>query len=222
MFTGLVFMKGHSDRVSGKNLRSFCGRPLCEWILKALAASGYIRQIIVNTDSQEIARTVESLPKVKVHERPAHLLGDEIGANPLIAWDLDHSDGELYVQTHSTNPLLTTATLDRAINMFLSPSEHDSLFSVTEICKRYYWPDGRAINHDPANLIPTQHLAPILEENSCIYLFSKTVFRRRNLRIGETPILFRVPFMEAVDIDEPDDFTLAELLMETRIRKGLV
>jgi N-acylneuraminate cytidylyltransferase len=183
----------------------------------SLAASSRIRQIIVNTDSAEIADLCRPLPKVKIHERPTHLLGDEVGANPLIEWDLDHSEGEYYLQSHSTNPLLTSATIDAAVHTYFSQNAHDSLFSVTPIRKRFYWQDGRPVNHDPANLLMTQSLPPLLEENSCIYLFSKSGFRQNRGRLGRNPLLFPMAALESVDIDEESDFAVADALMCSRI-----
>lgn len=216
----IIFMKHHSARVPGKNLRPFCGRPLCHWILRTLEASRYVDQTIVNTDSEEIAREARPFPKVTIHMRPDYLLGDHIGASPLIEYDLDHSDGEFYVQTHSTNPLLTTETLDRAIEAFFAQTGHDALFSVTEIRKRFYWPDGRAINHDPQKLLLTQHLPPILEENSCFYVFTKASFKASGHRLGSRPCMHPISALEAVDIDEPADFHMAEALMKAT-REGL-
>lgn len=215
--TAIIFMKGHSARVPRKNVRPLAGRPLCHWILTALAECQHIKQIIVNTDSNEIAELCRPLAKVKIHERPEHLYGDHIGANPLIEWDLQHSDAEYYLQSHSTNPLLTAATMAAAIQAFFKQDTHDSLFSVTAFKKRFYWPDGRPVNHDPANLLMTQNLPPLMEENSCIYIFSKTGFRASGSRLGQRPLLYPMPGLEAVDIDEEEDFTVAEALMQQRL-----
>jgi N-acylneuraminate cytidylyltransferase len=216
--TGLIFMKHHSARVPGKNLRPLCGKPLCHWIFFALEASPYIVQIIVNTDSEAIADEVSRFPKVTVHRRPQHLLGDHVVANRIIEWDLAHSDGEFYLQSHSTNPLLTTATINRSIEAFCGQSQYDSLFTVTEYQRRFYWADGRGINHDPACLLPTQQLPPIFEENSCVYLFSKASFRSSGQRLGRCPMMFPIHPLEAVDIDTLTDFQVAEALMGMKLR----
>ena len=218
--TALIFMKGHSARVPRKNLRTLAGRPLCEWILATLAASEHVRQIIVNTDSEEIAERCQPLAKVRIHMRPNHLLGDEIGANPLIEWDVNHSDGDLFLQSHSTNPLVTTATINAAIEAFAGQSTHDSLFSVTPLRKRFYTPDGVPVNHDPKNLLMTQNLQPLMEENSCIYIFPRDTFRRTGSRLGTRPMLFPMGVLESVDIDEESDFTLADVLMRRRTEAG--
>ncbi|HVX50192.1 MAG TPA: hypothetical protein VHB48_08535, partial [Chitinophagaceae bacterium] len=154
----LVPMKGHSERVPQKNIRPLAGKPCFHWVMEALSASHYIDEIIINTDSEEIAASATKFPKAKILVRPDFLLGDMVSIQPLIEYDLSQSNGEYYLQTHSTNPLLTTESINKAIETFFSQTEHDTLFSVTEIKQRFYWPDGRGINHDPQHLIRTQDL----------------------------------------------------------------
>jgi len=216
----LLFMKGHSERVPRKNMREFCGRPLFHWIMDVLAESRHIGEIIINTDSEEIAESASSNFNVTIHMRPEHLLTITSNeANLIMAHDLSITEGEWFLQTHSTNPLLLPATVDRAVETFFSAErgEHDSLFTVTPMQKRFYFSDGRAVNHDPEKLIKTQELPPIYEENSCIYMFSRTVFEERGNRIGANPMLLPMDPYEAVDIDEPIDWSIAEAMMQTRL-----
>jgi len=218
----LIFMKHHSERVPGKNYRRLCGKPLFHWILEALNNSKYIEEIIINTDSDLIANDAQQHFEVTIHKRPAYLQGDMIIANQLIEYDISESDGDFYLQTHSTNPLLTTETINKAIETFFSQSKHDSLFTVTQLQKRLYWPDGQPINHDPNILVRTQDLSVVCEENSCIYIFSKNMFNACKNRIGSNPMLFPINRLEAVDIDDEFDFTIAELLMEKRIANEII
>jgi N-acylneuraminate cytidylyltransferase len=113
--------------------------------------------------------------------------------------------------------MVTTATIDRAIEAFFAQRGHDSLFTVTPLHTRFYWPDGRAVNHDPEVLLRTQDLPPMYEENSCLYLFSREVFARRGHRLGSRPMMFPMDRYEAVDIDEEFDFAVAEALMRQRL-----
>lgn len=207
----LIFMKHHSERVPGKNIRRFYGQPLFHWILGTLKKSKYISEIVVNTDSAEIGEDASRLFDATIHMRPEYLLTiDSNEANQIISYDLSLLDGEYFLQTHSTNPNLTADTIDRSIEAFFATKNHDSLISVTEIKKRFYWPDGRPINHDPGSLLKTQNQIPLLEENSCIYIFSRNGFLKRQNRVGENPMFFPVSPMEAVDIDEESDFAIAE------------
>ena len=86
--------------------------------------------------------------------------------NDVLLYDVTQVESDFYLQTHSTNPLLSTETITRAIHLFLDnyPS-YDSLFSVTRIQTRLWDSMGRAINHNPAILLRTQDLQPVYEEN---------------------------------------------------------
>ncbi len=93
---------------------------------------------------------------------------------------------------------------------------HDSLFGVTRWQTRLWDAAGQPINHDPQRLLRTQDLPPVYEENSCLYLFDREGLLARGNRLGRNPLLFEIPRLEAVDIDEEDDFRLAECLMRMR------
>jgi CMP-N-acetylneuraminic acid synthetase len=217
----LLFMKHHSERVPRKNMRDFNGRPLFHWIVAELEKSRSIEEIIINTDSNEIAENAERNFKVTIHMRPAHLL--EIisnEANQIMDHDLSICQGDFFFQTHSTNPLLTAGTIDRSIETFFSDGNHDSLFAVTPVQKRFYYGDGRPVNHDPSKLIKTQDLTPVFEENSCIYVFSRDSFRQTGNRIGRRPKLFPMDRLESTDIDTMDDFRWAEYLLANRLKKN--
>jgi N-acylneuraminate cytidylyltransferase len=219
--TALVPMKAHSERVPGKNTRELCGEPLFHWILRALTRARHITDIVVNTDSTEIAKAVQNRFDVQIHPRPEHLLGDAIVANQLIEHDLGQlTSCDYFLQTHSTNPLLRSESIDRALEAFFAQDVHDALFSVTPLQTRLYWADGSPANHDPDELIQTQALPPIYEENSCLYIFSRAGFQKNSNRLGSNPMMFPLDRYEAIDIDEEFDFTFAEWLMSLRLRSG--
>jgi CMP-N-acetylneuraminic acid synthetase len=210
----LLPMKGHSERVPNKNIRDFCGKPLYHWILESLLASDYIDHVVINTDSQRIANdAIANFDRVRVIDRPASIQGDHTPMNDIIAYDLSNTEAEHYIQTHSTNPLLRTDTMNRAVERYLSRlDEYDSLFSVTRLQTRLYSKDGLPMNHDPKILLRTQDLEPLFEENSNIYVFSKASFTKSKNRIGEKPQIMEIEKLESVDIDEESDFKIAEML----------
>lgn len=215
-------MKAYSERVPGKNMRPLNGRPLFHWIMDALNKSGVVNEIIINTDSEEIAENAEQNFDVTIHMRPDYLLNIQSNEpNQIMSHDLDKTDGEYFIQTHSTNPLLKPHTIQETVNVFFENfAHHDSLFSVTPLQTRLFDHNFKALNHDPKNLVKTQNLPRIYEENSCIYIFSRNSFTKNKNRIGAKPLLFPIDRHEAVDIDEEFDFLLAETLMKNRICKS--
>lgn len=212
-----VPMKGHSERVPGKNLRSLEGKPLYHWVVNELFRVESVSTVLIDTDSEDIAADVErSFPAVRVLWRPDELRGDYTPMHAILVHDAQHVDEDLLLQTHATNPLLTASTIQKSIDALLGRPEHDSLMSVTELRSRFYWPDGSPVNHDPANLVRTQDLGPVYEENSCLYVFPREVLDRKAMRVGDHPLLYPIPALEAIDIDEELDFTIAEALMALR------
>jgi CMP-N-acetylneuraminic acid synthetase len=216
----LLPMKGHSERVPNKNMRDFNDRPLYHAIMHTLLKSKYIEKVVINTDSEIITEDAKKNfgESVIIIDRPKEIQGGDVSMNVIINYDLSKVNGDHFLQTHSTNPLLRVETLDKAIETYFENLEkYDSLFSVTRVQTRFYDKNANPINHNPKELLRTQDLEPLYEENSNFYIFSKDSFRNAgNRRIGLRAKIFEVNKLESVDIDEPEDFTLAEILYKNR------
>jgi len=212
--TAIVPIKEHSERVKGKNFRDFNGKPLYHHILSTLENTYAIDQIIVDTDSLIVKNEAPYLfPKVKIVMRPKELRGDFVSVNKLIEYDLSQISSDIYLQTHATNPLLKAETIAGALRAYLENEEkHDSLFTVTKYKARFYFKDNKPVNHNPNELIRTQDLDPLFEENSVMYIFTSESFNKRKHRIGNNPVMFETPFIESIDIDNEFEFKLAEML----------
>lgn len=211
----LMPMRHNSERVPGKNYKPFGdGRPLFHHMVEVMSSCSAIDAIVIDTDSPTIkTQCAELFPNVIVIDRPQHLLDGMTPMNDVLLHDVSQVPSEFYLQTHSTNPLLTKETLQRAVDTFFNSYPiYDSLFSVTRMQTRYWDSLARAINHNPNILIRTQDLPPVYEENSCIYIFEGRTLKERHNRIGNRPLLFEMEKVEAQDIDEEIDFLVADLI----------
>jgi len=211
----LVPMRHTSERVSEKNYREIAGKPLFHHIIETLKSSSLVSKIVVDTDSPTIKRGLqEGFPDVLVIDRPDHLVGSTVPMNDVLAYDLGMIDGEFFLQTHSTNPLLRSETVSAAIELFFKNfPTFDSLFSVTRLQTRLWDEVGRPVNHDPNILLRTQDLPPLFEENSCLYIFERGTFLRTKNRLGDRPYMLEIGSEEAWDIDEEIDFSVVEFLL---------
>jgi len=211
----LLPMKAHSERVSGKNFRDLAGKPLYRWILDTLLSIDEVDQVVINTDARKILEDsgLQCTGRIRLRDRKQELLGDFTSMNLILQDDIEAEPASIYLMTHTTNPLLGADTIRTALERFVMDDvAHDSLFTVNRFQTRFYREDLTPINHDPDNLIRTQDLEPWFEENSCLYIFTAESFRKTNARIGKTPMLFETPKLEAIDIDEEEDWILAEAL----------
>lgn len=208
----LVPIKEHSERVPRKNFREFNGRPLYHWILRTLEATDVIDEILVNTDSSELLESIPEEFDAQTVERPKELRGDRVSMNDIILHDVEEIEADAYLQTHCTNPLLRPETIQNAAEAFVSSPNHDSLFSVTPLKTRLWNENVEPINHERDELKRTQDLPSVYEENSNIYFFTKPSVESRQNRIGDSPMIYEMEEREAVDIDYPVDFRMAEFL----------
>jgi CMP-N-acetylneuraminic acid synthetase len=216
----IVPMRHHSQRVPGKNYRPLAGKPLYQHIIETLLSVPEISLVVVDTDSEPIMNGLRrDFPKVVILPRPENLRADSISMNDILLNDTARVEADFYLQTHSTNPLLRSATISKAVQTFLADyPAHDSLFSVTRVQTRLYDRLGHALNHDPKILLQTQDLPPVYEENSCIYIFNRKNLERYSNRLGERPLMFEMDADEAWDIDEELDFAITGFLMQHRMR----
>jgi len=214
----LVPMRHHSQRVPGKNFRLLAGRPLYHHIISTLSLVPRISSVVVDTDSGTIIEGIkEFFPLVTILERPEHLRADTVPMNDILLYDTSQVEADVYLQTHSTNPLLKLDTINGAIDAFLNDFPvRDSLFSVTRLQTRLWDQEGKAINHDPSILLQTQDLPPVFEENSCIYMFTKENLEKRQNRLGSNPLMFEMNADEAWDIDNELDFSITEFLIQNK------
>lgn len=214
-FAALVPMRHHSQRVPGKNYRLLAGKPLFHHVIHSLLAVPEINEIVIDTDSEPITDGVrEHFPQVKLINRPDHLRADDVPMNDILIHDTEQVQADFYLQTHSTNPLLKPETISRAIQLLITNyPDYDSLFSVTRLQTRLYDQHGYAINHNPRELIQTQDLPPVYEENSCIYIFNRENLIAKRHRISDRPWMFEIDADEAWDIDEELDFEICDFLL---------
>lgn len=210
----LLPMKANSERVQGKNFRDFNGKPLFRWVLDTLLRVKEIDQVIINTDARHILlkNGLSETDRIVIRDRKPEICGDFVSMNLVLADDIDNIDADVYLMTHTTNPLMSADTVRNSLAQFQesqTQGKADSLFTVDKIQSRFYRSDCSAINHDPNDLIRTQDLEPWFEENSNLYIFTKDSFQATHARIGKKPMMYLSQRFESIDIDDQEDWDFA-------------
>jgi CMP-N-acetylneuraminic acid synthetase len=219
----LLPMKANSERVKGKNFRTFAGKPLFRWMLDSLLSLPEVAEVVINTDARRILESNDLVDggRVRIRDRRPELCGDFVSMNKVLADDVANVPADLYLMTHTTNPLLSADTVRAAILRFQEAralGDADSLFTVNRLQTRFYRVDGSPVNHDPNNLVRTQDLEPWFEENSNLYIFTRESFAATGARIGRRPAMFETPRLESADIDDMDGWHHAELIARSRFQ----
>jgi len=209
---GIVPVKENSQRVPAKNFRTLGPDPLWLWPVRVLAKCPFVDLIVIDTDCldyfTEWRRLLGTLAvPVTIDPRPTKLQGDAVSMNKILADIADRRPAFAYIQLHATSPFIQVETLDAAYEELQAGA--DSVYGVNEMKSRFYWPDGRPVNHDPEKLIPTQDLDPLYEENSAFYIYRGDAFDKQKARICGKSKPFIVPELQAIDIDTEADWRLA-------------
>ncbi|MEF8733010.1 MAG: hypothetical protein V5B40_14225 [Candidatus Accumulibacter meliphilus] len=116
----LLPMKANSERVKGKNFRDFCGKPLFRWILDTLLEVKEIDQVIINTDARQILADngLTDTDRITIRDRKPEICGDLVSMNLVLADDIANVPADVYLMTHTTNPLMSADTVSKALAAF--------------------------------------------------------------------------------------------------------
>ena len=152
---------------------------------------------------------------VRFVKRPDYLDLPASNFTQIFTCFMEQNDADIYVYAHATAPFISIDTMKQCIEAVQS-GEYDSAFCAIKL-QDYLWQDGEPLNFNAENLPRTQDLKPIYQETSGVYVFTKEVFELYHRRIGKKPFIKEVSFKESVDIDNPEDFNLAEAMVNLSI-----
>lgn len=212
----LIPIKLGSKRVPGKNIKPFFdGTPLMSFIQQACLDVGNIDEVYIYCSDDAVKSYV--LPGVKYLKRPEYLDGDNINANDIIREFMNTVDADIYVNAHTTSPFAKPDTIAELVDKVAS-GEYDSAFCA-ESLRTFMWQAGKPVNFDPDHFPRTQDLPLIYGETSIAYVFTKESFLKHNRRLGSHPYIKEVDKIEAMDIDYPEDFDIANAVYKEVIKK---
>lgn len=199
-----VPMKLNNERLPGKNTRALdSGTPLFHLILNTLASIPSLDAVYVFC-SADIADLLP--PGVVQLRRDASLDTPTTLGNHLAEAFVREVEADIYVQAHATAPFLTSTSIEQMIAR-VQEGVHDSAMPVVKM-QEFFWQGGRPLNYDPTEIPRTQDLEPMYMETTGAYVFSRAV-GVSGKRIGATPALVEVSKIEALDINDSDDFLIA-------------
>ena len=205
----------NSQRVEGKNLRELGGRPLMTYLLQTLTEVENIDQVYVYCSNPSI---VEYLPAgVKFLQRDEQLDSNTTLGEQIYDAFTREVDADIYILAHATSPFIRPATIADAV-AHVESGEYDSAFSAERV-QTFAWWDGKPLNYSLEHVPRTQDLEPVFVETSAFFVFERDVWRTKRRRIGERPYMAVTDRIESMDIDNPDDFLLAEAIVAAGLNK---
>ena len=172
----LLPMKANSERIRVRTSRTLW-KTIISLGLDEILKCQDIETVVINTDADELINYPNSFgEKVLIRKRPNDIRGDLVSMNLIIEDDINNVEADIYLMTHTTNPLLTCKTIESAIDKYkylLNKKKADSIFSVNKIQTRFYDKKAKSINHDPANLQRTQDLSLSMRKTKYLFIHKR-------------------------------------------------
>jgi len=205
-------IKTNNERLPGKNTKMLGGKPLLQYQLDNLLQIPQIDLVTVYCSNEAI---VPYLPDgVHFEKRPIELDLPTANFSQIFNSFARLHPADIYVFDHATAPFVSVETIQECLDAVLS-GKHDSAFCAVKI-QDFLWQDGKPLNFDATNVPRSQDIKPIYRETSGVYVFTRQVWEKLHRRIGDKPYVKEVSFREAVDINNPEDFCLAEVLLSAK------
>lgn len=221
MVIAFIPVRGGSKSIPLKNIKPFCGKPLVCWNIEALEQCRKIDKIIVATDSAEIENVVREhhYSKTEIYRRLPENASDTASTESVMLEYIDAkkmSDETVFVLVQATSPLTQTEHFDGAMEMYKSGA-YDSILTCVRN-KRFFWnADGTSLNYDYRKRPRRQEFDGMFMENGAFYINTVgNILRDKNRLSGKIGI-YEMPEYTSIEIDEPDDWTILEQLMNRHV-----
>lgn len=221
MTIAFIPVRGGSKSIPLKNIKNFCGQPLVYWNIMALENTSEVDEIIVATDSEEIIKTVEgfNFSKTKIYRRSKENARDTSSTESVMLEYLNQStinNDDIFLLVQATSPLTHTKDFSSALELYKN-SEYNSLVTGVRF-KRFFWNnDGTSKNYDYKNRPRRQDFQGEFMENGAFYISKIGNILRDQNRLSGKIALFEMEEFTSFEIDEPDDWVIAEQLMKKHI-----
>lgn len=204
-----VPIKMNNERLPGKNTKPFSdGTSILEMILEKLKAVKNIEEIYVFCSDEAIKKYIPN--DVKLIIREEYLDEATATSQDIISSFMSKIDSDIYLLAHATSPFVKSSSIEKCIAM-VKKQGYDSSFTAHKL-QKLLWCENEPLNFDATNIPRTQDLLPIYEEVSATYVFKKETFKKYNRRIGINPFICNVGLIESIDIDDYEDFELANCI----------
>lgn len=202
----VVPMKLNNSRLPQKNTKCFHnGKPLCYYILSTLLKVSGIDEIYVYCSNPDIREFIPS--GVKFLKRSETLDQDTTKINEILKAFSEEVESDIYILAHTTAPFICAKSIEKGLEAVKSKM-YDSSFSAKKL-QDFLWSNGKPFNYDLDSIPRTQDLPILFEETSGFYIYTADVIKM-NRRIGYKPFIVEVGEIEGIDIDELEDFKIAD------------
>ena len=204
--------KGTSERIQNKNTTVMDGKPLFLYTMEKLMKCEFIDEVYLDTESDKIFEMAQYTGCRYLKRDPA-LADNRTDGHQLFYNEAKKVDADIYIQILATSPFIHKETIRRAINVLKENKQYDSVVLVKKD-KQYVWDQNEHPCYDVNNIPNSKDLPDTIIETMGLYVTNKEVALNLKKRYGKHPYLLEAEPIEAVDVNYPLDFELAEVIIK--------
>lgn len=215
----LIPARGGSKGIPGKNIRPLQGRPLIAWTIEAARGAADGEDVIVSTDSVEIAEIARSFGAEVPFLRPPQYATDTASSDVVIRHALEQlrAAGRTYdslVLLQPTSPLRTARHIREALTLLTS--DVDMVVSVRRSCDNPYF---NLVEEDPQGFLKKCILPGYTRRQDCpeVYAYNGAIYAIDNGALSTAPLhqlkkvrKYLMDTPSSIDIDTIEDWHMAE------------
>jgi len=201
-------VKGSSSRIENKNVSLLDGKPLFLHTLEKLLDCDFLDEVYLDSESEQILAMADHLP-CRVLRRDPALASNATDGNRLFLNEVEQVDADIYVQILCTSPFIAPETIRAGIEA-VRDGKGDSAVLISRE-KQYRWDDKGPL-YDVKHIPNSVDLPDTVVESMGLYIVAREAALATRRRIGDTPVLLAASPLEAVDVNWPADFDLANLI----------
>lgn len=200
------------ESVRQRDVVELGGRALINYTVRIANCVDAIDELVIYASDEQILSRIEDSNSYRFVRRDKDLDAQGVAIEDIIERFLSISDAEIFVLMHPKSPFLKPETVAECIRV-VQTGEYDSAFLVSK-ARKFAWFAGRPLNYSLDYATPNLSVVePVILESSSVYVFSRGLFERERRRIGQKPYLKEIGHFEGFEVDRPDDYEMAELII---------
>ncbi|MCF7917306.1 MAG: acylneuraminate cytidylyltransferase family protein [Candidatus Omnitrophica bacterium] len=232
----LITARGESKSIPHKNIKPLGGKPLIAWTIEAAKRSKFLERIVVSTDDSEIAEVARKYNIEVPFLRPKHLARDNSSHVSVVLhalkwlYENESYQPDFIMVLQPTSPLRNAEDVDSAIRIIDTHNAN----SVVSVCLTHYHPylinkidkNGKLvkfIDNAPglgSELIRRQSMPAAYFINGAIFLTRCSILLKQNILVSDSTYPYIMPEERSLQIDEPFDYYLVDLIMNDKLSKN--
>lgn len=226
----IITARGGSKRIPKKNIKPFLGKPIIAYSIEAALGSGVFDEVMVSTDSEEIAEVARAcgatVPFMRSGENADdHATTADVIAEVLDAYEAQGEHYDLFCCIYPTAPFITSEILSNAVERLEANEDEDAIVPVVRFSfppqrgfvvrdgeLAYRWPEYRSMR--------SQDLEPFYHDAGQFYIVRTDAFRAEHTVVPTHTIPYELPETRVQDIDNESDWEIAEIKYQRLLQES--